>query len=117
MNHGKSGETALERGIRLFNEGQFFHAHEAWEDWWRETTPPEKRASQGMVQVAVAMHHSSRGNWEGARSVMKRALGNLEAAPDDFRGLDLSKLRADIRLVIQQLGSNQAITVFQIVRK
>jgi hypothetical protein len=117
MNRGQDGETPLELGVRLFNSGEFFLAHEAWEDWWRATTHPEKQACQGIVQIAVAMHHVSTGNLVGAKSVMERALHNLEGAPDDFGGLDMVQLRDDIRLVIRQLRLSEEIKPFQIVQK
>jgi predicted metal-dependent hydrolase len=117
MNRGQDGETSLELGVRLFNRGEFFLAHEAWEDWWRATPDPEKQTCQGIVQIAVAMHHVSTGNLVGARSVMERALRNLEGAENTFGGLDIVQLRDDIRSVIRQLGSSEEIKPFQIVQK
>jgi predicted metal-dependent hydrolase len=117
MNRGQDGETPLELGVRLFNSGEFFLAHEAWEDWWRATTHPEKQTCQGIVQIAVAMQHASTGNLVGAKSVMERALRNLEGAANVFGGLDLVQLRDDIRSVIRQLVSNEEIKPFQIVLK
>jgi predicted metal-dependent hydrolase len=65
MNCGQDGKTALARGVELFNAREFFHAHEVWEDWWRATTRPGKQTIQGMIQIAVAMHHHSRGGTLG----------------------------------------------------
>ena len=47
------------RGISLFNNAEFFDAHEALEDIWRAAPPENKKFLQGMVQVAVAFHHYS----------------------------------------------------------
>jgi len=80
---GQNGKTALKQGISLFNDGDYFHAHEVWEDWWRATTHPEKQTIQGMIQIAVAMHHVSTGNLAGATSVMERGLRNLEASAEE----------------------------------
>ena len=49
-----------------------------------------------MVQVAVALHHQSRDNFTGARSVLDRALRNLGGAEDSFPDLELDRLRADL---------------------
>jgi predicted metal-dependent hydrolase len=113
---GQNGEDALKRGLSLFNAQDYFEAHEVWEEWWRATTSPEKQNIQAIIQVAVAMHHYTTGNCEGARSVMERALRNLEDAGDEFRGLDLVRLRGDMRQVIQQLSEATAVTFFKIVR-
>ena len=116
MNWGQDGQTALDEGIALFNGHDFFHAHEVWEEWWRSTTRPEKRCIQGMIQVAVAMHHFSQGNRDGARSVMERAQRNLEKAADSFHGVDLSQLRDDLQRAIGQLSSNEEVTFFEIIK-
>jgi hypothetical protein len=49
-----------------------------------------------MVQLAVAFHHQSTGNYVGARSVLERALRNLQGAESSFPDLDLASLRAEV---------------------
>jgi len=112
---GQDGGAELKQGIALFNDGDYFHAHEVWEDWWRATTRPEKQTIQGMIQVAVAMHHASTGNITGATSVMGRALRNLEGADGQWRGISITGLRADLRHTLIQLKANEPITHFQIM--
>ncbi len=88
--------SAFRRGVVLFNAGRFFDAHEALEDAWRESARGSalRRHLQGMVQVAVALHHQSRDNFTGARSVLDRALRNLGGAEESFPDLELDRLRA-----------------------
>lgn len=90
--------AAFRRGIVLLNAGSFFDAHEALEDAWRESARGSalRRHLQGMVQVAVALHHQSRDNFTGARSVLERALKNLDGAEDSFPDLDLDRLRSEL---------------------
>lgn len=93
-------------GVILFNGAHFFDAHEVLEDVWRALPRKEPRGRssrkhlrrhvQGMVQLAVAFHHASKGNFVGARSVLERALGNLDEADGSFPDLDLSRLRSDM---------------------
>ena len=90
----------LIEGLNLFNRGRFFEAHEALEDVWRPVPRdrPVRRHLQGMVQLAVAFHHQSSGHNEGAHSVLKRAIRNLNGADDSFPDLDLQRLRADLEV-------------------
>jgi len=102
--------TEINRGVNLFNHAHFFDAHEVLEDVWRSIPrddlhhrPSRRRLRphlrlhvQGMVQLAVAFHHESKGNLVGARSVLERALRNLKGADSSFPGLDLDALRADL---------------------
>src|SRR5438128_8247685 len=86
-------QEAFFRGIQLFNEAEFFEAHEVLEDVWRAAPATEKRFLQGLIQIAVAFHHHSTGNPLGARSLLVRGTRNLVGSPDDFGGIDISKLR------------------------
>ena len=89
-------------GLDLFNRAHFFDAHEALEDVWRvlprdELSGGHRRLHmQGMVQLAVAFHHESTGNYVGARSVLERAMRNLGGAEDSFPDLDFERLRAEL---------------------
>ena len=49
----------------------------------------EKRFLQGLIQVAVALHHHSKGNLIGARSLMGRAAKNLSVNLEQFGGIQL----------------------------
>ena len=84
------------RGIRLFNSGAYFEAHEVLEDAWRAAPVPEKTFLQGLIQVAVGLHHHSKGNVVGARSLLGRAARNLSSYPEDFGGIQLPDLLASL---------------------
>jgi len=86
-------QAAHLEGIRLLNSGRFFEAHEALEDIWREAPLSEKKFWQGLVQVAVALHHHSTGNIIGAKSVMARAARNLSACQSQWQGINMSELK------------------------
>jgi predicted metal-dependent hydrolase len=83
-------------GIRLFNRAAFFEAHEALEDVWRAAPQAEKKFLQGLIQVAVALHHYGSGNRAGARSVLKRAFRNLSVYPEGFGGIHSAELLKSI---------------------
>ena len=102
------------RGIDLFNRAHFFDAHEVLEDVWRALPQdgPRNRSSrqcirrhvQGVVQLAVAFHHESMHNHVGARSVLERALRNLDGADNSFPDLDLDRLHSDMAHWLQHLS-------------
>jgi len=48
---------------------------------------------QGLIQLAAAFHHDSRGNREGTKSLLEAALKKLKKYPDKFRGVNLNTLR------------------------
>jgi predicted metal-dependent hydrolase len=97
------------RGLDLLNRGRYFDAHEVLEDVWRKTRGHERQFLQGLTQVAVALHHRSTGNLEGARSVMQRAGRNLSPYSNSFGGIDVDGLRETIALWRQALREAQPL--------
>ena len=90
----------LDDGIKFFNSGQYFEAHEAWEDLWRSEHGPLRPFYQGLVQAAVAMHHRSRGNTSGTRAQLLKSLAKLSQYPPDTAGIDVASLRQDLRQIL-----------------
>ena len=92
-------EASWQHGLALFNSGHFFDAHEALEDVWREARrhSHRRRHLQGLVQLAVAFHHQSSGNLVGARSVLERALRNIEDAEESLPEVDWKRLRMSLK--------------------
>ena len=86
----------LDEGIALFNSGEFFSAHEVLEDVWRAMPGGDREFMQALIQVAVALHHYSTGNLDGARTVLARAAATLNHAPDDIFGIVLPPLRGQL---------------------
>ncbi|MGE5110249.1 MAG: DUF309 domain-containing protein [Acidobacteriaceae bacterium] len=89
-------ETDFQRGIDLINEGSYFAAHDLLEEVWRQVHGWTKPFYQGMVQVAISLHHFSTGNLAGAQSVMTKCRKNLSEFPASFCGVDLADLLAQL---------------------
>ncbi len=97
----------LQAGIIFFNEGRYYEAHESWEDLWRLSDDDDRRFCQGLVQVAVGLHHLANGNASGGNRVLIRGLGNIEAFPDRHRSIDNASLIRDIYAVLENGGASQ----------
>ncbi len=91
----------FERGIDLFNEGQFFECHEAWEEIWKRSDGHAKVFYQGLIQAAVAILHAQRGNLEGARSLYEKASAKLDPIPSEHMGLAIADLRLELSKFIE----------------
>lgn len=80
-------------GIEHFNVCDFFEAHETWEELWTEYRGSGRKFYQGLIQVAVALHHFGNGNIRGARKVYVTSLNYLADYPSIYMGLDLDSFR------------------------
>ena len=100
--------------IELFNTGEWYAAHDVFEELWHETADPERRSLQGILQVAVAQLHLQRGNRRGATILFGEALGRLKRPGTPDLGLDLASLcrAAQQRLeALHQDGDPESCTV------
>ena len=102
-------EIAYRRGLELFNQGEFFDAHEVLEDVWRVAPAAEKKFLQGLIQVAVGLHHYSRGNRVGARSLLARAHRNLSGYPSGHGGINLAGLRTEVERWVRALEDGDSV--------
>ncbi len=92
--HDLVNDVAYREGIELFNRGQFWHAHEAWEARWLHSSGYTRQFIQGLIQVAAALVHWQRGNQRGLLRNWHKAQINLSAVPSPYAGIDLTALGA-----------------------
>ncbi len=79
-------------GIELFNNCEFFEAHDVWEELWSDYRGPSRTFYQGLIQVAVALHHFCNGNVRGAKKLYNSSRGYLDPYRPMHLGCDLDHL-------------------------
>jgi predicted metal-dependent hydrolase len=89
-------EECFEKGIRSFNQGDFFEAHEFWETSWKAAGGTTRLFFQGIIQAAVALLHARRGNYAGATSVYLKSRQTLTRIPAIWMGVDVEQFRSDL---------------------
>lgn len=85
---------ALE-GIRLFNEGEYFEAHELLEEAWNEDPSAGSDVYRAILQISVAYYQVTRKNFNGALKIFLRARQWIDPLPDECRGIQIGKLRSE----------------------
>lgn len=103
-------DPRFQLGVQLFNDQQWYASHDAFEDLWHETSDPDRRVLQGLIQVAVAHVHLERNNSKGATILLGEGLGRLNGIDCPDFGLDLQQFRASVnrRLSVLQQGGDPA---------
>lgn len=98
----------LEEGIALFNRGEFFDCHEVLEALWLESSGERKKFLQGLIQVAVALHHLRNRNRVGAERLLAAGMEKLtEYAPEDER-IDVNALLAALAPLRNQIRAGES---------
>ncbi len=83
-------------GIACFNRGEYFAAHEVWEDLWNASSQPVRRFYQGLIQAAVALHHANHANPRGAWKLYHRCSRVMAAYRPNYLGLDLDQFLDEV---------------------
>lgn len=91
------------QGLRLFNEGKYFEAHEALEEAWLDEKGKVRDLYRGILQVGVTYLHITRGNYNGAVKVYKRSQRWLKDWADVCRGIHVEELRRDAEEAINEV--------------
>ena len=75
-------------GIENFNDGQYYIAHDLFEDLWHDTQEPERRWIHGIVQISVAMYHKLNGNINGAILLLAEGIARITSSLSTPAGLN-----------------------------
>lgn len=90
-------------GLSLFNQGEYFAAHEELEHAWNEDTSAARECYRAILQIAVAYLQIQRGNYNGAVKMFMRVRQWLDPLPDQCRGINLAQLKMDAQTVEEAL--------------
>lgn len=76
-----------------FNEGRFFHAHEAWETAWKQSKKTaDEEFFKGLSQLGAGYVHYRRGNPHGTITLLRRAVRRIAPYGPRHWGLDIASI-------------------------
>ena len=90
--------TLFQAGLKLYNEKNFYDAHEKWEDLWSDYYLKDRLFIQGLIQLSVSFVHLKNNNMNGAKSLLNKCKQKFERF-DIQRGIDVNKLLISIEKV------------------
>ena len=96
-------ERIFGRGVALFNQARYWHAHEAWELLWRAADERDRDFYQGLIQVAAGLLHLQRRNRRGARNKLREGIEKLTPYQPKFRGIVVVELVTRARTILEEI--------------
>ena len=110
-NNGMSQETEAYDprylgGVLFFNDGDYFEAHEVWEDLWMNAAGPERKFYQGLIQAAVALYHFCNGNLRGAIKLYHSSHDYMKGFAPSYLGLDVAGFSGQMERCCKELLSD-----------
>lgn len=79
----------------------YFECHEVLEELWLRLD--REPLYKGLLQIAVGLFHFRNGNVVGGGKMLHSAARQLESYPADSLGIDLSRLRTEVREYAERL--------------
>ncbi len=95
--------------IRQFNNREWYDCHETIEELWLGESGEVRDFLQGVLQIAVALHHWRNGNHGGAVSLLSSGVKYLKRVSDACLWVDVAALIADsdrVRYALEELGKD-----------
>ena len=96
MNDLKTIETLFEEGKSKYLRGEYFDAHEIWEDLWSNYYLIDRKLIQGLIQLCVSLVHLDNGNLKGAKSLLKKSIEKFSQFEKTDRSINLKLLKEDL---------------------
>ncbi|HBA89320.1 MAG TPA: DUF309 domain-containing protein [Geobacter sp.] len=93
----------LQKAIDEFNSGDWFECHETLEELWVGEKGELRDFYQGVLQIAVALHHWRNGNFKGAATLLKGGSDCLRRVSQPCQGVDVARLLAETGLFREEL--------------
>jgi len=95
----KKKEKLYQDGLNYFKSGDYFEAHESWEDLWSGFYLEDRKFIQGLIQLSVSFVHLERGNINGAKSLLNKSIEKFQLFSGTHRNVNLDLLLGQIKVV------------------
>lgn len=96
----------IKQGVKLFNDADFFAAHDFFELLWVESNRDDKLFFQGLVQISVGCYHLIYGNYRGAKSQFIKGTNKLKKYSPAYYNLELEKLLFAIESLSEEINDS-----------
>ena len=71
--------ASLRQGLEHFRAGDYFAAHDDWEEVWRDLNGHRRIFWQAMIHLVVGAYHCTNGNLRGCQGQWHKALQKCDA--------------------------------------
>ena len=105
----KCFKDALLTALNLFNNHEWYEAHDAFEEIWNTVDGDERQVIQGILQVAVSQFHLSKGNLNGATILLGEGLGRIKTRTKINLGIDLESFCLCLEKLLRKLQFKEIV--------
>ena len=104
INDQKKMKELFAKGLKSFNEKEFYDAHEYWEDLWSDFRLSDAKFIQGLIQLSVGYFHISNFNKNGANGLFRKCLPKLDLYRPEHRGINIEDILISVNKTLDLLS-------------
>ena len=105
-----------EKGLKKYKEGDFYLAHEFWEDMWHYKQLKDRIFIQGLIQISASFYKIQCGNLRGARSLLEKSMNKFQEYAGIHRNINVDKLKANLSLIQQNYNKIESTQEFDLAK-
>lgn len=107
-------DNLFQEGLKKYRFGDFFMAHEIWEDMWHNKNFSDRKFIQGLIQLSASFYKIQTGNLRGARSLLEKAMNKFEEYTRLHRGINVDQLKIDLAKIQNKYNSIETTEDFSL---
>ena len=108
-------DPLVQRGVQLFNHGEYFECHEVLEAAWTPERDPRRLFLQSLIHVAVGFYHHQRGNPVGAVRQLRKGLRKLAVYLPVCETIDTRRLHGEVRAVLERIEAGEPVACYPLM--
>ena len=105
----KCFKDSLLTALNLFNNHEWYEAHDAFEEIWNSVDGDERQVIQGILQVSVSQFHLNKGNLNGATILLGEGLGRIKTRTNINLGIDLESFCRSLEDLLRKLQHKEKL--------
>ncbi len=84
------------KGLESYHNGDYYDAHEYWEDLWSDHYFEDRRFVQGLIQLSVSFVHLQNNNLNGAKGLMRKCIEKFHDYTGIHRNINVDVLKVNL---------------------
>ena len=105
MDESTQIDNLYKEGKKEFQNGNYYDAHEIWEDLWSDFYLKDRKFIQALIQLSVSFVHLKNGNIKGAKNLLKKSKEKFLEYDGEHRSINIEVLKSEINIIEKEYQS------------
>lgn len=98
----------VKQGLQSFNQGDFYEAHEFFEDSWRDTQESTRELFRALLHLSGGYYRLTQDRPGAAKKFFTRARHWIQKFPSPFLGLNTAEIEAHLKVLLTVIDTGHS---------